>query len=354
MKKIDVMNKADMVMDFLLTLKAGDFSEKCPISNIDIDKWEWPQGVAMYGLYRYYTLKGDKKILDWLFDWYDRHLEAGLPPKNINTTSPLIALTYLYEIDPKQTYLDTIKEWADYIMTKFARTEENGFQHSGSNVDYLYGQLWDDTLVMTCLFLGRAGVILGRRDCIDECERQFLLHTKYLCDTSTGLWYHGWSFIGRHNFSKAYWGRGNAWITIAIPEILNLEGLSGSVKEFLKETLLSQVKALKPYQTEEGMWRTLIDDETSYVESSATAGFGYGILRAIRDGYLPKEYADMGIKAGQAILNRVNEYGAIEHVSYGTDLSNDKEDYKKIPYCYMPYGQAFGMLLLSELGLITE
>lgn len=207
---------------------------------------------------------------------------------------------------------------------------------------------------MTCLFLGRAGVILGRRDCIDECERQFLLHTKYLCDTSTGLWYHGWSFIGRHNFSKAYWGRGNAWITIAIPEILNLEGLSGSVKEFLKETLLSQVKALKPYQTEEGMWRTLIDDETSYVESSATAGFGYGILRAIRDGYLPKEYADMGIKAGQAILNRVNEYGAIEHVSYGTDLSNDKEDYKKIPYCYMPYGQAFGMLLLSELGLITE
>ena len=42
---------------------------------------------------------------------------------------------------------------------------------------------------------------------------QFLLHIKYLHSQKTGLWYHGWCFIGRHHFGEAYWGRGNSWFT---------------------------------------------------------------------------------------------------------------------------------------------
>ena len=83
-------------------------------------------------------------------------------------------------------------------------------------------ELWDDTLFMTVLFLANMGRIEGNQAYIDEAQRQFLLHAKYLADPETGLWYHGWTFNGRHNFAEAFWGRGNCWDTIAIPEFIEL------------------------------------------------------------------------------------------------------------------------------------
>ena len=49
-----------------------------------------------------------------------------------------------------------------------------------------------------------------------------MLHVKYLQDSRTGLWFHGWTFDGRHNFAKALWARGNSWVTIAIPEFIEM------------------------------------------------------------------------------------------------------------------------------------
>lgn len=37
-------------------------------------------------------------------------------------------------------------------------------------------------------------------------------------------------------------------------------------------SLNDQLAALKLYQTENGLWRTIVDDETSYEEVSASAG----------------------------------------------------------------------------------
>jgi unsaturated rhamnogalacturonyl hydrolase len=41
-------------------------------------------------------------------------------------------------------------------------------------------------------------------------------------DRETGLWFHGWSYDGNHNFARARWARGNSWLTIVIPDFLEL------------------------------------------------------------------------------------------------------------------------------------
>lgn len=46
------------------------------------------------------------------------------------------------------------------------------------------------------------------------------------------------------------------------------------------------------FQDESGMWHTLVDDPTSYVEASATCGFAYGILRAVDLGIVDKSCAN--------------------------------------------------------------
>ena len=53
-----------------------------------------------------------------------------------------------------------------------------------------------------------------------------------------------------------------------------------SLREFLLETHLQQIRTLVKHQDKGGLWHTLIDDPGSYLEASATAGFAYGILKS--------------------------------------------------------------------------
>ena len=92
-------------------------------------------------------------------------------------------------------------------------------------------------------------------------------------------------------------GRGNCWFTIAVPEYLSIADVKGADRRFLTEALLGQIEALEKYQDESGMWHTLVDDPTSYVEASATCGFAYGILKAVRLGLIDEKYKAVGLKA---------------------------------------------------------
>ena len=61
-----------------------------------------------------------------------------------------------------------------------------------------------------------------RRYLVEEAVRQVLVHAHYLADRETGLWFHGSTFAGDHNFARARWARGNAWITVGILELMDL------------------------------------------------------------------------------------------------------------------------------------
>lgn len=310
--------------------------------------WEWTQGVGLYGLWKLFAKTGEQKYMEIMTKFFDTQMEIGFPALNVNTVTPYLTMSYVGEHLASEQYLAPCREAARRIMTSFPRTKEGGFQHMTS--DSLNDQeLWDDTLFMTVLFLANMGRIEGNQAYIDEAQRQFLLHAKYLADAKTGLWYHGWTFNGNHNFAGAFWGRGNCWVTIAIPELLQMVNCEADVKRQLTEILLRQVQSLVKYQNASGMWHTLIDDPTSYVESSATCGFGYGILKAVHTGLIAPEYEEAAKKALKPILGYIGEDGVVSQVSYGTPMGRQsKEFYKNIELRQMPYGQALAMLFLIE------
>ncbi|MBD0380839.1 glycoside hydrolase family 88 protein [Paenibacillus sp. WST5] len=315
--------------------------------HMNFDTWEWPVGVALYGLFKYNRINKQDHHLTFMTDWFDRHLDKGLPSKNVNTVAPLLTLAHLYELKHRESYLQVCLEWTEWIMKEMPRTEEGGLQHM-TILDANDRQLWDDTLFMTVLFLAKMAQITGRQDLQEEAEYQFLLHIKYLYDTQTGLWYHGWNFIGRHAYSKSLWARGNCWFTASVVEFIEISGVQGSVKRYLLETLQAQVEKLQELQEPDGMWHTLLTDRSSYVEASATAGFGFGILKGIRLGYLPARYAEAGRQALQAVVDRIGEDGTVADVSYGTAIGHSNDHYKAIPVCPTAYGQALTIMLLTE------
>lgn len=330
------------------------FMENMKESNLagdDIAKyryWEWTQGVGLFGIWKLFEYEKKECYIDILKKYYDRQLKIGFPALNVNTVTPFLTMSLLGEYIKDDTYLKPCRECAQWIMEHFPRTQEGGFQHMTS--DTLNDQeLWDDTLFMTVLFLANMGRIEKKQEYIEEAQYQFMVHIKYLLDKKTGLLYHGWTFIERNNFAEAFWGRGNCWITIAIPEFLHLIDCPDSIKRMLTETLEQQVKSLKAYQNPNGMWHTLVDDQSSYVEASATCGFAYGILKAVHMGIIDAEYEETAYKALNPIIELISDNGVLNQVSYGTPMGRKTKDfYKQIEIKPMPYGQALAILFLLE------
>ena len=128
--------------------------------------------------------------------------------------------------------------------------------------------------------------------------------------------------------------------------------LQKHVQPFLIDTLAAQVKTLAEHQDDSGLWHTLIVDPTSYLEASATAGFAYGILKAVRKGYLPRHYEAVGIKAIRAVLANIDETGELKQVSFGTAMGDTMQFYKDIALTSMPYGQSLAICALG--GNIAE
>lgn len=341
----------NLVADRMMTLKNNGMEEKFPISLIDIDCWEWPQGVGIFGLYKYYRVSGKQEILTFLIQWFEEHLKEGILEKNVNTTAPMLTLTYIYEITGEKRYLRFIEEWTDWIMKdkKLIRTGDECFQHmiTGNPND---GEILIDTIFMTLLFLARAGKLLHREACIQEVNYQILNHIKYLFDKKTGLFYHGFNFNYNHNYGEVHWGRGNSWYTVGIMELLPELEEDGALKRYFLSVYKAQVRALKQYADKEnGLWHTVLDDETSYIEISASAAFLCGIMQGVRNGILKREeYQALIEKAMKQILTYIAADGTVKQVSYGTPIGDSREFYKEIPCCPMTYGQALMILNLQE------
>lgn len=343
----------DTTGEFLLKLDDGRI-----IDTKGWDGWEWTHGIGLYGLWHYYTLTGSAETKDIMTGWFKTQLAKGTT-KNINTMSPFLTLAYLYEVDHDRTYVPWLDTWAEWVMHGLPRTKYGGFQHETYN-SFNKDELWDDTLMMSALPLAKIGLVLGRQEYVDEARHQFMLHCQYLFDTSTGLFFHGWKWEEKdgetvgHNFAKARWARGNSWLTIAIPDFVELLDLQEGdpLRTFLLNILEAQCKALVKYQTESGMWRTLIDvpaSEGSYEEASATAGFAYGMLKAVRKRYLVgDEYVQSAVKAIKAVLGNINKEGELLDVSFGTAMGHDLKHYKDIALTSMPYGQAMAIMALGE------
>lgn len=137
---------------------------------------------------------------------------------------------------------------------------------------------------------------------------------------------------------------------MVIPDFLELVDLPehSAVRRYLLQVLNTQIAALAQCQDESGLWHTLLDDQDSYLEASATAGFAYGILKAVRKRYVSREYASVAEKAMRGIVQNISPQGELLQTSFGTRMGSNLDFYRQIPLTSMPYGQAMAILCMTE------
>ncbi|MBW7461476.1 glycoside hydrolase family 88 protein, partial [Paenibacillus sepulcri] len=189
------------------------------------------------------------------------------------------------------------------------RFAEGIFQHTVNSVTYQFPeQAWVDTMMMAGYFLIRMGALLERKDYLEDGLLQYHGHERCLQDGVTNLYYHGWDNLAGNHMSGIYWARGNAWAALTMAKALPHIHVTHPSFMMIEGSLRDQLSALVRLQSEEGMWHTVLTDDSSYLETSGSAGIAAALLHS---GTLYNRYVNKSIRG---IMERITDDGSVTGV----------------------------------------
>lgn len=309
--------------------------------------WDWPCGVAYYGISRAYEVTKNEKYLNLMKVRIDEYMDLGLPDWTVNACAMGHCLITLYEATGEQKYWDLAMCKADYLRNEALRFGDSVLQHTVSAENDFPEQAWADTLFMAAFFLLRVGVKQKDEEMIHDALSQYVWHIRYLQNTDTGLWYHGYDNVAGNHMSGFYWGRANAWAAYTLSQVGVVLPQCYLYPEYLDivGSLNEQLAALKSLQTKNGLWRTILDDEESYEEVSAS----YGIAAAMvtKGNPLHIRYINRFICG---VKEHISSDGRIMDVSGGTAVMKDRDGYRRITKDWIQgWGQGLALAFYADL-----
>lgn len=228
---------------------------------------------------------------------------------NIDAVNSGKFLFILFENTKEQRYWKAIEFLRDELDTQ-PRTSEGGFWHKQR---YPH-QMWLDGLYMGAPFYAQYARTTKEIASFDDIVKQFEIIHKHTYNPSVGLNYHGWDESKQQKWadpvtgcSPNFWGRAMGWYAMALVDVLDFMPDEHPGKAKLL-TILNQVaQGIKKFQDPKtGVWYQVMDSghkEGNYLEATASSMFAYTLLKAIRKGYLGKEYKPVAVKAYKGVVN---------------------------------------------------
>ena len=310
-------------------------------------EWSWSCGVAYYGIAKAYEVTKNQEYLQLLKDRIDEYMELGLPDFNVNACAMGHVLITLYEATGEEKYWKVVMDKVAYLKEHALRFGDRVLQHTVSSGNDFPEQAWADTLFMAAFFLLRVGIQNQDMELIDDALNQYYWHIQYLQDEKTSLWYHGYNHIQKDHMSGFYWARANAWAAYTMSQVGKRLPECYLYPKYLEVecALRDQLAAVKLLQTENGLWHTILDDEESYEEVSASCGIAAAMLEGRNP--LHSKYVQ---KALRGICNNISTEGRVLNVSGGTAVMRDREGYMNVPKKWMQgWGQGLALAFLCAV-----
>ena len=309
--------------------------------------WDWPCGVAYYGLAEAYEVTKKEDYLEFLKERVDELIDLGLPAWTVNTCAMGHCLITLYQATGDEKYMDIIRSKTEYLRKDALRFGDHVLQHTVSANNDFPEQCWADTLFMAAFFLLRVGVMTKDEELTGDALNQYYWHIQYLQDENTGLWYHGYNNITKDHMSGFYWGRANCWAAYTMSKVGLILPECYLYPQYLEivGSLNEQLSALKLLQTEKGLWRTILNDGESYEELSASAGIAAAMT--LKGNPLHIKYIEKSI---EGVLAHVAADGRVTEVSGGTAVMKDRDGYRNISKKWIQgWGQGMALAFFAAV-----
>lgn len=339
-------------------LSDGDYPA---VTNIDQAKaarppegitWNYPWGVALYGVTRSTDLTGNKdaekfvmdhdKICARYYQWLaGLEKQFGADGQAFARASKIKLLISLGSLDscgamgnqmvetmirhPEQATPDekaVAERIADWVVHRQDRLPDGTLWRPKA----MGGTVWPDDLYMGGVFLVRWGIYKHDQKFIDDAASN-IIHQAAMEQDTDGLWFHGY-FVNEKKHAPFKWGRGNGWVTVTIVETLSAMPENDPLRPQVLEIFRKQIDGLKKVQAPDGQWRQVLDHPELWEETSCTAMFTYGIARAVNRGWLAPSYMDMARKAFAGLSKNVTADGVVNETCEGTSIGQTLEFYK--------------------------
>ncbi len=280
-------------------------------------KWfHYAEACIAYSAYRFVGLTGNKELLaeldkryDSIFDKdklisYRQHVDQSV--------IGILPLEIFMQTDDKK-FLEMGLFLAD---RQWQEPREDGLTSET--------RWWIDDMYMVGMLQMQAYRATGEIKYADRAAMQIAAYLKKLQQPS-GLFFHGLE-------SSFFWGRGNGWVASALTEVLKSLPQDHPKRKEIMERYLKMMAALLKYQSENGMWRQLIDYQYSWAESSCTAMFTYAMIAGVKHGWLQGDEYRLAVqKAWDALCAHLDSEANLREICVGTGRENDIEYYLKRP-----------------------
>jgi unsaturated rhamnogalacturonyl hydrolase len=192
--------------------------------------------------------------------------------------------------------MPVIQRWADYIRFKEIRIADGTIARHRPQPE----SLWADDAYMCIPALAQMGKLTGDPAWFDEAAKQAVQLARHLFNKDVGLYMHG-KHMNQPLVAEFRWGRANGWVILAQCELLDVLPENHPLRPEILATYRRHVQALAELQSGAGLWHQMLDKPDSYLESSATAMFVYGIAHGINKGWLnAATYGSVAQAAGWA------------------------------------------------------
>lgn len=284
----------------------------------------YPDACTWLGALWYAQATDNQKMTDKLVERFKPlfTIEKNLLPKTNHVDHNVVGAVPLEIYLEKQggkEYYDLGMKYADtqWEIPADATPEQKAYADKGYS---WHTRLWIDDMFMITTIQAQAYKVTGNRTYIDRAAKEMVLYLKNI-QRPNGLFYHA---------PKApfYWARGNGWMAAGMAELLAILPEDNVDRPVIMKAYLTMMKTLKNYQGKEGLWHQLIDDETSWNETSGTAMFTYAMIVGVKKGWLEKsEYASVARKGWLGLVSYINENDEITNVCEGTNIKNDRNHY---------------------------
>lgn len=276
---------------------------------------------------------------------YDRQMRPLVSPHSLDDAGAMcaaysrLALRY-----PQKSYKPVIEGYMSRIRKQYRIGNDRIYARLWPH----YNTVWLDDMFMGIPPLAWYGALKNDSSSIIESVRQIQAFQKRMWvelpgiyDTGRGLFRHGWvEDMNPHPFFP--WGRANGWAILTMCEVLDAisvyESRTGNTelmrvdKAYVINLLRQHINALCAVQDKSGLWYQLLDDPSSFLETSASAIFTYCLAHAICEGWIdPIAYGAQTLLAWNAISTQINERGQVENTVVGSGMAFDRAF-----YCHRP------------------
>ncbi|HTH38391.1 MAG TPA: glycoside hydrolase family 88 protein [Pyrinomonadaceae bacterium] len=266
----------------------------------------YPEVCTWYGALNTAKLLKDKDLQARLTTKFNRFLTAE-GGKNISPAAHvdyrvigIVPLEIFVQTKDKK-YLDFGKGFAD---RQWEKTTDDGITAEA--------RYWIDDMYMITAIQTQAYRATGDKTYLERAAKTMVAYLDKL-QQPNGLFFHAPD-------AQFYWSRGNGWQAAGMTELLLSLPKDHPLRPRIVKGYNLMMESLLKYQSDDGLWRQLIDHPESWVETSGTGMITFAFVTGVKKGWLPKKtYGPAARKAWLGLAKHIDPNANVTDVCIGTN-----------------------------------